>query len=78
MGVWLSVLPSDNWSIERVIQTLINKIRKLAQFGKYEWSKFLEDAILAVNLSFNRSINTSPFIYCKGKLPELDIDKEMN
>lgn len=65
-------------AVERVIQTLMNKIKKLCEFGKDRWSKYVEAGTLAVNLSYHRALGTSPFIYYKGRLPELDIDKEMN
>ncbi|KCZ75837.1 hypothetical protein H311_03175, partial [Anncaliia algerae PRA109] len=41
------------------------------------WEKFLEDATYAVNISYNRSIRTSPMIFKYGHIPDLKIDKEL-
>jgi Integrase core domain len=64
-------------AVERVIQTLMNKIKKLTEFGIKSWRVCVERATLAVNLSFNRALGTSPFIFKYGRLPELDIDKDL-
>ncbi|KAF9756157.1 hypothetical protein NGRA_3310 [Nosema granulosis] len=53
------------------------KLKKLSEFGKKRWRDYVRDATLAVNLSFNRAIGTSPFIFEKGRLPELEVDKEL-
>lgn len=50
-------------AVERVNQTLLNKVKKLCAFGAYEWDIVLNQAEASVNLSFNRSIQTSPFIF---------------
>lgn len=40
------------------------------------WEKILPAATLAVKISFNRSINTSPYIFRKAQLPNFEIYKE--
>ncbi|KAF9761100.1 Retrovirus-related Pol polyprotein from transposon [Nosema granulosis] len=64
-------------AVERVIQTLCNKIKKLSEYGSKNIRRCVEEATLAVNLSFNRAIGTSPFIFRKGRLPELPIDIQL-
>ncbi|KAF9743250.1 Transposon Ty3-I Gag-Pol polyprotein, partial [Nosema granulosis] len=64
-------------AVERVIQTLMNKLKKLTNFGQEQWTKRVEAATLAVNLSFNRAIGNSPFVLKYGRLPELNIDKDL-
>lgn len=54
-------------AVERVNQTLINKLKKLTNFGRAPWEELLEKATLATNISYNRSILTSPYIYLKTK-----------
>jgi hypothetical protein len=64
-------------AVERVNQTLLSKLRKLCGFGEREWDRYLQQATLAVNLSFNRSIQTSPFIFKTGRLPNLPVDEAL-
>lgn len=64
-------------AIERANQTLWQKIRKISEFGKKNWTKLIPQAVKAVNISFNRSIGTSPYILTKGETPILETDKEM-
>ncbi|KAF9760555.1 Transposon Tf2-6 polyprotein, partial [Nosema granulosis] len=61
--------------VERVNQTLWNKVRKLSNFGKRCWEKVVPLATYAVNISFNRAIGTSPFLMKHGRTPELKTDK---
>lgn len=63
-------------AVERANQTLRNILRKLTNFGRIKWSSILEKATLAMNLSFNRSIGTSPYLLKHGSLPVLEVDKE--
>lgn len=63
-------------AVERVIQTLRNKLKKLTNFGEKDWRKLLEKATLAVNLSYNRAISTSPYIFKNCKQLDLEIDRE--
>lgn len=62
-------------AVERVIQCLFNNIRKLNNFSQKNWDKKLKDATLAVNLSYNRSIGTSPHILHMAQSPTFPIDK---
>ncbi|KAF9763004.1 Retrovirus-related Pol polyprotein from transposon [Nosema granulosis] len=64
-------------AVERVIQTFMGKLKKLSEFGRKNWKKMVEPATLAVNLSFNRAIGTSPFVFTMNRLPELEIDREL-
>jgi hypothetical protein len=65
-------------AVERVIQTLTQKLKKLSEFGVKRWTSLVEQATRAVNLSYNRSIGTSPFVFVNKRLPELDVDKELS
>jgi hypothetical protein len=64
-------------AVERAIQTLVQKIRKLSEFGTKRWPTVVPQATLAVNLSFNRAIGTSPFVFLSKRLPELAVDKDL-
>ncbi|KRH93508.1 pol polyprotein [Pseudoloma neurophilia] len=64
-------------AVERANQTLLNKIRKLSNFGGKDWESVLEAATHAVNISFNRSIQTSPYIFTKQMTPEFKKIKEL-
>ena len=65
-------------AVERVNQTVFNKLKKLCNFGEDNWDIHLKQATLATNISFNRSINTSPYILKYGMLPNFEIDKKFN
>ncbi|MGL4342012.1 MAG: DDE-type integrase/transposase/recombinase, partial [Lactococcus lactis] len=65
-------------AVERVNKTFMDKLRKLTNFGKTKWETQVEAATLAVNYSYNRSIRTSPYMMKFGKLPMLEIDRELN
>ncbi|KAF9742003.1 hypothetical protein NGRA_3637, partial [Nosema granulosis] len=43
----------------------------------YSWKRIIEKATLVVNISFNRSIGTSPYILRWSKPPLLKIDVKM-
>lgn len=60
--------------MERVNQTLWNKIKKLCSFGETSWEKVVDKATRAVNICYNRSIGTSPYILLHGQLPTLPVD----
>ncbi|KAF9762051.1 Retrovirus-related Pol polyprotein from transposon 17.6 [Nosema granulosis] len=64
-------------AVERAIQTFMNKLKKLTNYGEINWTKQVEAATLAVNLSFNRAIGNSPFVLKHGRLPELNVDKDL-
>ncbi|KAI4293155.1 hypothetical protein PAPHI01_2429 [Pancytospora philotis] len=61
-------------AVERVNQTLFNKIKKLCNFGHKSWDLYVKAAAKGVNLSFNRAIGTCPAILKYGILPNLTID----
>ncbi|KRH92279.1 putative transposable element, partial [Pseudoloma neurophilia] len=63
-------------AVERVNQTLMNKVRKLSKFGQIDWPSVLDAATYATNISFNRSIQTSPFIFVKQETPEFKSDQK--
>ena len=63
-------------AVERANQSLMNKLKKLTNFGNLSWDQHLEAATAAVNMSFNRSISTSPYIMKHGKLPDIEIDNK--
>jgi transposase InsO family protein len=65
-------------AVERVNQTLINKLKKLTDFGSLDWEDFLAQATRAVNFSYNRALRTTPFCFKYGKTPALEIDKKLN
>jgi hypothetical protein len=54
-------------AIERVNQSLMNKIKKLSDFGRKPWTEFVDQATLAVNISYNRAIGTSPYFLKTGR-----------
>lgn len=60
--------------IERVNRTFMSKLRKLSNFKRKDWEDQVIKAILAVNLSYHRTLGTSPFIWIYKRLPELEID----
>jgi G:T-mismatch repair DNA endonuclease (very short patch repair protein) len=57
-------------AVERVNATLMNKIRKLSNFNENNLTEVLKRVTLAVNVSYNRSIGTSPFVVMYGKQPK--------
>ena len=56
----------------------MDKIKKLTKFGSESIKEALENATLAINISFNRAIQTSPYIFRYGKTPIFEIDKDLN
>ena len=65
-------------AVERVNQTLTNIIKKLTNFGQLCWRNNLKKAVWAYNISLHRALNTSPYILKYGRIPELQIDNELN
>lgn len=63
-------------AVERVIQTIMNKLKKLTEFGKYSIQNNLKAATLATNISYNRAIGTSPYLLLKGKQMEFESVKQ--
>lgn len=64
-------------AVERVAQTLFSKLRKLCDFSAKNWDTKVNQAALGVNISFNRSIDTSPYILKHSIPPILDIDNKL-
>ncbi|MGL5690696.1 MAG: reverse transcriptase domain-containing protein, partial [Bacteroidales bacterium] len=62
--------------VERANQTLFRKLQKISEFGAKGWERHVQAAAWAYNISFNRVLYTSPYIFKFGKTPELCIDKE--
>ncbi|MGL5771340.1 MAG: integrase catalytic domain-containing protein, partial [Bacteroidales bacterium] len=62
--------------VERANQTLFRKLQKISEFGARGWERHVKAAAWAYNISFNRVILTSPYIFKFGKTPELCTDKE--
>lgn len=60
--------------VERTNQTLFRKLKKLCNFGEKSWEKEVEKAAFGTNISFNRAINTSPYMLKYGKISMLPID----
>lgn len=56
----------------------MNKLRKLTNFGMISWVRKLKAATFAVNISFNRSIGTSPYFLKFGRQPQIDIDVDFD
>ncbi|MGL5772511.1 MAG: reverse transcriptase domain-containing protein, partial [Bacteroidales bacterium] len=57
--------------IERANRSLLKKLRCLTECGRIDWKNKVQQAVNAVNYSFNRSIGMSPFVMKQGKLPLL-------
>jgi hypothetical protein len=53
--------PQANGCIERVHATLAFKFKKMCNFIEDDWANHLENCVFAYNISFNRSINRTPF-----------------
>ena len=62
-------------AIERANQTLWRKLKKLCEFGKKSWKRYVDKAVTATNISPHRAIGTSPWKLLKGKTFILDSDK---
>ncbi|KAF9756187.1 Retrovirus-related Pol polyprotein from transposon, partial [Nosema granulosis] len=63
-------------AVERVIQTIRSRLRRMSDFGRERWIPLVEKATMAYNLSFNRAIGTSPYIFKNGAQMEFQIDKK--
>lgn len=64
-------------AVERINQSLMNRLKMLTNFGREDWVRHVKSATLAVNLSYNRAIGCSPYVFRFGRHPELEIDKTM-
>ncbi|KCZ81621.1 hypothetical protein H312_00945, partial [Anncaliia algerae PRA339] len=78
MFEWIYNSPGNHCTIgavERANQTLFNIIRKLCDFGKLQWDTVVQEAVNSYNMSFNRSIQTSPYMLKFGKTPMFEVDR---
>lgn len=66
--------PMTNGSVERFNGILIGKVRKLCEFGTYEWFNVLNKAVEATNASFSRAIQMTPYYATFGCHPNFNID----
>ncbi|MGL5707191.1 MAG: integrase, partial [Aeromonas sp.] len=76
---WLNNSPGHHQTmgcVERVNQTLLRKLRKLCDFDEERWEEKLNQAVLAVNFSFHRALQTSPYVFKNGHHPIFDIDNK--
>lgn len=62
--------------VERTNQTLLRKVRKLANFDMEKWEKYLEKAVLALNISYHKALRTSPYRFRYGKSFAFQTDQE--
>ena len=67
--------PTTTGGIERWNQTLLNKLKKLSNFGELNWKECLEKATIGYNKSYHRAIDCAP-LELLGKICEFKIDKE--
>ncbi|WUR04295.1 endonuclease [Vairimorpha necatrix] len=65
-------------AVERANQTLMKILNKITDFGRVSWKNKLPEATRCLNLSYNRSIGTSPFMLRENKLPMLSVDKALD
>ena len=78
---WTYSSPHHHESVglaERTNKTLLEKLKKLTDFGRKSIKEALPRATLALNMSFNRAIQTSSFIFKYGRTPMFEIDKNLN
>ncbi|MGL5691848.1 MAG: hypothetical protein ACRDD8_13650, partial [Bacteroidales bacterium] len=76
---WLNNSPGHHQTmgcVERVNQTLLRKLRKLCDFNEEKWEEKLSQAVSAVNFSFHRALQTSPYVFKNGNHPVFNIDKK--
>jgi len=64
-------------AVERANQTVMNILKRLSNFGEKSWQFYLPLATRAYNISFNRAVNTSPYILKFGKDPLIVTDREI-
>lgn len=60
--------------VERANQTLFRKIQKLSNFGEKDWKRVVQKAAYGYNISYNRSIDTSPILNQYETIPDLEVD----
>lgn len=62
-------------AVERVNGILLQKLKKLNNFNPFNWEKNVKKAVNSVNLSYNRVLRTSPYIFKYGESYPFKIDK---
>lgn len=62
--------------VKRANQTLIRILKKLTDFRRLSWDENLQKATDAYNISFHRSIHTSPDVLKYEESPKITIDGE--
>lgn len=55
----------------------MKKLPQKSLFGELNWESLVRDAVAASDISYNRSISTSPFIFKNNKPPDSKIDFKM-
>lgn len=64
--------------VERVNQTFLRKLRKIYDYRIFNLEDKIDKAILAVNISFKRALNTLPYIFSYAKSYTFPIDNTIN
>lgn len=64
-------------AVERANQTVMNILKWLSNFGEKSWQLYLVLATRAYNISFNRAVNTYPYILKFGKDLLIVTDREI-
>ncbi|KAF9760650.1 Retrovirus-related Pol polyprotein from transposon 17.6 [Nosema granulosis] len=64
-------------AVERANQTPIRKLRKLTDYGRRPWPAMVQQAVRAINLSFNRAIGISPYLLKYGVPFKMNIDEDL-
>lgn len=67
--------PTTTGLVERFNKTLISKLRKITEFGKYDWEKCLNKANRAYLYSYHRAIGCAPIELYKGEI-RTDMDRQ--
>lgn len=62
-------------AVERASPPLMDILRKMSTLGLTNCVDSLKNAIIALNISYNRSIETSPIIFKRHKFPLIQIDR---
>lgn len=55
----------------------MRKLSKLTESFKHNWESKVYEATKAVNISFNKAKQTSPYIIKYGRIPDLLVDKKL-
>ncbi|KAF9762993.1 hypothetical protein NGRA_1603 [Nosema granulosis] len=77
MGVLDPISSSDNRRCRTGYSNINDESKEAIRVRQKRWRDVIEDATLAINLSFNRALGTSPFVYTQGRLPEFEVDRKL-